>query len=438
MKRVFLLLLAAAFLLSLAPAVFAAGSASLNGPSVVRSGDTITLTFYAGGGIYGGSGTVNYDASQLTLIDYKQTVGGSWAVDFNGNRFVFYDNNLSNPINGSASIFQATFTVAADLATGTTVTVTASGVTLSDGKQDTSVGSCTYSIVIAPPLSANANLESLILSNAELSPAFSPSVTSYSVSVPYSVSSLELTASAADAAAKVNISNPSLTPGGTTGVSVIVTAENGSTKTYTIYATRAQDPNYVKSSNANLKELSAEGFLISPVFSPDITQYYLWLPYETNTISLSAKTDDDKATLKIGETPTFTPGMPVNIPVTVTAENGTELIYTVTVFRAPDHADLEAFFNAITAEPTQPTEPVTEPTTEPTTETTTEPTTEPTTEATTEPTVSPTTDTATQNEPGTPAKLLLLYILGGIICATAGAIIGIFLTKSASKRKGTA
>ena len=57
-KRLAVCLIAAILLVSLAPQVLAAGSASLQGPGVVRAGDQITLTFYAGGGILGGSGTV--------------------------------------------------------------------------------------------------------------------------------------------------------------------------------------------------------------------------------------------------------------------------------------------------------------------------------------------------------------------------------------------
>ena len=123
-------LIVAVLLVSLAPAAFAAGSASMSGPAVVRAGDTITVSFVAGGGILGGSGSVSYDASKLTLKGYTQIIGGSWAVEFSGDNFVFYDNSMASPINGSTTIFTATFTVNAGLATGTAISVTASGVTL--------------------------------------------------------------------------------------------------------------------------------------------------------------------------------------------------------------------------------------------------------------------------------------------------------------------
>jgi len=429
MKRIFLLLLSLSLLLSLAPAAFAAGSASLSGPSVVRAGDTITLTFTAGGGIYGGSGSVSFDSSQLTLQSYKQTVGGSWAVEFNGNAFLFYDNNMNSPIEGSASIFQATFTVSPSLEAGTTVSVSANNVTLSDGKQDSAVGTCTYSAVLAAPLSSNADLASLTVSNGNLSPAFSPNVTTYNVSVPYSVTSLDLSAAAADSTAKVSITNPSLSAASTTTVSVTVTAENGSSKTYTIYATRSQDPNYVKSSNAKLSSLSVEGYQLSPAFSPDVTQYYIWLPYETEKVTLTGETEDRRASADKVESPTLTPAEPTKITFTVTAEDGTQLLYTVTAFRAPSHEDVEDF---LYGKPEEPTEPATEPTTEPTTAPTTAPTAPPTTQA---PTTPPTTAPVAQKDPPAPQNMIILYILGGIICASAGAVAGMLLTNSLNKRK---
>ena len=208
MKKIFSLLVALTLLLTTVPTVFAAGSAGWSGPDVVRAGDTITLTFYAGGGIYGGSGTVTYDPAILTLQGYTQSIGGSWALEWGGNNFVFYDNSMTSPITGSSSIFQATFVVNANAPVGAQITVSAAGVTLSDGDQDSSIGTVSYSTTIAEPLSDNANLATLAVTGATISPAFSPAVTSYTAAVPFEVSNLGITATAEDDGATVNISNP--------------------------------------------------------------------------------------------------------------------------------------------------------------------------------------------------------------------------------------
>lgn len=369
MKRFLSVFLLLAVILSVAPTVSAAGSAYWSGPSVVRAGDTITLTFSAGGGIYGGSGSVSYDSSLLTLQGYSQSIGGSWALEWGGNNFVFYDNSMSSPISGSSAIFKATFTVNASAPTGATITVSATGVTLSDGQQDMGIGTTSYSTTVAKPLSGNCNLASMTVSGATISPAFSPNTTKYSAKVPFSVSSIGVNATAADGAAKVSVHNPGLTAGGTTTVQVTVTAENGATKTYSISVAREQDPNYVKSSNAKLQSLSVEGYSLSPAFSPEVTQYYVWLPYEAEAVQLSASAADSKASSSVGSYETLIPGEGTDIAVTVTAEDGTEKVYTVTAVRAPSHDQVEQYLlSKQEPPPTEATEPteVTEETVPPT------------------------------------------------------------------------
>lgn len=375
MKKVICFLIVLALVASLAPMAFAAGSASMSGPSVVRAGDTITVSFSAGGGIYGGSGSVSFDSSQLTLQGYSQSVGGSWVVEFNGNTFVFYDNSMASPINGSTTIFTATFQVNSNLATGTAVSVTASGVTLSDGQADIGAGSPAYSTTIAAPLSDNCKLASLKVANATISPSFSAGQTAYSASVPYEVSSLEVTATAEHPGATVSIGDTYLYENATTAVKVTVTAENGATRTYVIDVYRPRDPNYVESDNCNLSDLWVEGFVLSPAFSVDVTKYYVWLPYETETVTVGAETEDSKASVSVAGDITLEPGKGTDIPVTVTAENGTEQVYTVTAVRAPAPENVEQYLNCSHDLEPEPTEPVTEPVTEPEP---TEPVTEPT------------------------------------------------------------
>ena len=410
MKRILTVLIILLLLASTVLCVHAAGSASVSGPDTVRAGDTFTVYFTAGGGILGGSGSVSYDPAVLTLQGYSQHIGGNWEVEFVGNNFVFYDNNMNSPISGSATIFTATFTANQDLAPGTEIAVSFNGITLSDGDSDTVVGTRTYSTQIAPPLSSDCSLKSLIITNASLSPAFSADNTTYQVSVPFTVSQLELSAQAADEKAQVAISNPSLIAGGTTAVEVTVTAENGATRVYTIYVSREQDPNYVKSNDATLKNLSVEGFLLSPVFSLDVKQYYVWLPYEQTSVKILAEAAHGLASVNVGVVPELIPGHGNDIAVTVTAEDGTQQIYTVTAVRAPALADTEDYLGGAREPAPEPeTEPPTEPATEPATEPTQSPTAPPT-----EPDTQPT-EPAEKNDPITMIVVGCIGLLLGIV-----------------------
>mgnify|MGYP001779412870 FL=1 len=395
MKKFFVTLLGAVLVFSLwCFSVSAAGSAKLSGPGTVRAGDTITVSFSAGGGIYGGSGSLQYDSKVLTLQSFSSAMASPWVVERSGNNFVFYDNSMSKPLD-SGTVWTATFLVSDKAATGASISVSATGVVVSDGNADTNVGTCTYSATIAPPLSGNANLSALKVSNATLSPAFSPSTTSYNASVPYSVSSLQISATPEDKNATVSISNNSLAPNGTTDVTVTVTAENGVTKSYVIHTFREKDPNYVESSVNTLDSLSVDGFLLSPVFSPEQLEYAVYLPYETQTIVISGTKTHGLSSVTFPEVGELPVGESTH-EITVTAENGDTRTYTITVFRA---------------EPFPPQE--TEPPTEATTEATTKPTTEATTEATTQ-------EEVTQEAQGS-------NWFGSIWMAAAAACVGILL-----------
>lgn len=416
MKKISVLLVLAILLVSMIPVVSAAGNAYLSGPSVIRAGETISITFCAGGGILGGSGSVSYDKAQLTLQSYTSLLSGSWEVEFNGDQFVFFDNSTRSPMANNTPVFKATFTVNSTLATGTAVTVSANSVTLTDGKQDVSVGTSTYTKTVSPPLSANADLASLTVSNATISPAFSPNVTLYNASVPFSVSSLQISATAADAKAKVSVGSAALKAGGITTVSITVTAENGSQKVYDIRVAREQDPNYEKSTNANLKELKAEGYVLSPAFSENVTKYYLWLPYETETVKLGAATEDTKASVQLPESVKLEPGKATGLSVMVTAEDGSQKVYTVMAFRAPAHEDVEGFLNGEAQEPTvPPTEPATQPPTEP--------------ESGTVPTP---TEPPAAAKPEMPWSMLVITAL---FCAVIGAGIGVVIMALCTKKK---
>ena len=341
MKKSISLLIAIVLCLTLMlpiTALAVSAGASLSGPGTVRAGDTITLTFnLSGSSIYGASGTLSYDSSQLTLSGTSQKISSPWAVEFNGNNFVAYDNNLTNPINSSKALFTATFKVSSSLAVGTTIKVSFSGVTASDGSADASLGTVTYSATIAAPLSTDNTLKSLTVSNTTISPAFNSSTTSYTASVPYEVSKLDITATANDSKAKVSIDNPTLAVNGTTKVTITVKAENGSTKTYTISVKRAQDPNYVPSGENNLSSITVDGFLLSPVFSAENTKYVIWLPYETESVTIGGTAADSKASVKVVGGDSLIAGADNEIQVICTAENGTEKVYTVIAKRAAAH-----------------------------------------------------------------------------------------------------
>lgn len=109
--------------------------------------------------------------------------------------------------------------------------------------------------------SSNASLGSLVISAGTLSPEFSAATKDYTATVDYSCSSLAVTANPADSKASVTsvTGNDSLEVGENT-VSVVVTAENGSTSTYNIVVTRrAEDDPENADKQDNWKRFNING-----------------------------------------------------------------------------------------------------------------------------------------------------------------------------------
>ena len=315
----------------------ATASASLTGPATVRAGDTITVSFNLNGsGIYGVEGMLSYDSSLVTLSGTSQKIASPWKVEFNGNKFAIYDDTVEKPINSNKTLFTATFKVKS-VATGTNIKISCTGVTATDGSADKNIGTITYSKTVAEPLSTENKLESLTVDNATISPAFSANTTSYTASVPFSVSKLSVSAKAADSKAKVSINSPNLKAGGTTKVTVTVTAESGAKKTYTISVEREADPNYQASRNANLSNITVEGFLLSPVFNTDKTDYIVWTPYETTSVKVKGTASDKKASVEVVGGDYLAAGQDNTVKVICTAENGNKKEYIVIVKRAAGH-----------------------------------------------------------------------------------------------------
>lgn len=330
-------LLAALLLWGLAPVTAEAAGASFSGSGSVRAGDSVTVTFtVSGSNIQGITAVLHYDSSALTLTGTRQLVGSSWSVDMSGGNLLAYDQSLSNPITGSAAVLAVTFQVKSGVAAGTRVSATITDIVATDGNSDQSLNDASWAASVAAPPSGNANLAGLSCGDYALSPAFSAGTTEYSVTVPYDVSRLPLDYRAADGGADVSVSGNQLSVGVNTVV-LTVTAANGASRRYTISVTRQPDPNVTLSSDASLSELTPSTGQLSPAFSPEITEYAVYVPYETAKISLSATAKDSKAlgvtqpdaSLKEGDN---------LLTVTCTAEDGATRDYTVHVVRMPAFA----------------------------------------------------------------------------------------------------
>ena len=270
--------------LTLLPQRALAAGATLTGTSALLPGDTVTLTLSVPSKVYGLSADLSY-SSNLSLSNYNCSVSG-WSIVMNNNKFSVYGTSSS-----SGGVVTIKMKVSSSAKEGDALSAAFSNVVVSDGNSDTDLGSASWSGKITAAPSGNCDLSSLSCSNATLSPSFSAKTTYYTCTVPFAVEKLELNYKKADNTSSVSVSGNELAVGANT-VTIKVTAANGTTKTYTIDVTRQQDPNYKASTDAALSTLTIEGATLSPTFTPTVTDYIAYVPFETRQVTIAAAAKD--------------------------------------------------------------------------------------------------------------------------------------------------
>lgn len=211
-------------------------------------------------------------------------------------------------------------------------------VVLWSGETSVQVGDVIWERTVARVISDDSYLSSLRISDAVLSPEFSPYQQNYTATVAHFVPQVSVEAIPASDGASVEIESPALEYGMTSNVTVTVTAEDGSVRVYTIAVTREDAPEREPSGNCDLRELVVTDYKLSPVFQPEVTDYVLWLPYEATGVDITATPSDSRATVTIVGNKGLKAGQDNLIYVTCTAENGTQKIYAITAKRAEVYA----------------------------------------------------------------------------------------------------
>ena len=216
-----------------------------------------------------------------------------------------------------------------------------------------------YAITISRGISNNNNLQTLTISPGTLN--FSANVTSYSVGVGSNVTSVTVTPTLQDPTATLTVTSngpqpittsgqartiPLRAAGLSTTITIVVTAQNGSQKPYTITVDRAAPP--PPSGNNNLQNLTVSPGSLNSAFDPNDQTYTVNVASTVASITVTPTRQDPAATLTVtsnGPQPITTSGQARTIPlraaglsttitIVVTAQNGSQKPYTITVDRA--------------------------------------------------------------------------------------------------------
>ncbi len=204
----------------------------------------------------------------------------------------------------------------------------------------------TYTVSVTRAAAGNANLSALTITPGTMTPAFAPGTLAYTHTVQNPVTSVTVSPSASGT---ITINGQAVASGGslavalgaggsTTPISIVVTAvPEGNQQTYTVSVTRAA------AGNANLSALTITPGTMTPAFAPGTLAYTHTVQNPVTSVTVTATVDVGTSTLTInGQTvvsgaslavPLQAAGTPTPISIVVTAVEGNNQTYTVTVNR---------------------------------------------------------------------------------------------------------
>lgn len=223
----------------------------------------------------------------------------------------------------------------------------------------------TYSVIVtrsaAEEVSGSTDLSALTLSSGTLNPAFASETIEYSANVNNEVEGITVTASVYDSSATLTVNGNLSNSGqpsdminlkvGSNKIPVVVTAVDGSSKTYMVDVIRGTEE--AANHDTDLSALSLSSGTLTPAFNPEVIDYTSKVDNEVAGITVTASVYDSSASFTVNGTPAVngqTSGMiSLNvgsnvIPIVVTSSNGISKTYTVTVTRT----------EAATTEPSNP------------------------------------------------------------------------------------
>jgi alpha-tubulin suppressor-like RCC1 family protein len=204
--------------------------------------------------------------------------------------------------------------------------------------------------ITAKTKNANADLATLAFSAGAISPVLNKNDTSYTVTVANDVVATTITpTAAAPITSTITVKGTAVTSGtastshslitGTNTFTIIIKAESGITKTYTVNVNRD------KNANANLAGLKVSHGKITPAFMPGDTVYTLSIANNIGAITLTplaaitatSTITVNGAAIVSGEVSPSLPLVVGNNPTTIiaTAESGVTKKYVITVKRMP-------------------------------------------------------------------------------------------------------
>lgn len=292
---------------------------------VIRVGDTFKVDYVLSGltakniELNGIEGIINYDKDVLDLVGISSNSLDDYSnYNYLTSKYLY----ASNKVLDEDSVV-LTFTFKAKMEQNTNIKMTNEKVAI-DGTEVKLVSNSDIDVKIVRALNTNNDITSLTSSIGTFDKPFDKNVLEYTLYVDYWVKSVTLNGVLGDEYASTLAFKEYALTGDTTVITLPVVAENGDIKSYTINVVKV----YPKSTNNYLSKLEIEGYEIE--FNKDTLEYSIKVSSDVETLDITAVAEDSSARVNIYGNSDFKEGENT-VTVVVTAEDGSERTYTITV-----------------------------------------------------------------------------------------------------------
>lgn len=182
-----------------------------------------------------------------------------------------------------------------------------------------------------PSKASDKALKTLEVTPEGLDPEFDPETTSYTLNVGADVEKLEIKAAPNDEKATVEITGNESLVAGDNAVKITVTAQDGTTRIYTINVKKGE------ATTLGLSSLKINGYTLSPKFSSNVYEYKInVLDPNITKLDVSATANVENAKIEVTGNTNLVKGENT-ITITVTSEDGKEkVIYQILVNKDSD------------------------------------------------------------------------------------------------------
>lgn len=307
--------------------------------NVTITGKITNTSWPTGYGIKKIEGELSFNTTYLSYISVTTSSAGVFSITSTnisaGKIGIVIEASATNGILTDSVLFTVVLK-AIKPTTGTNVSykINANGLTDKDGNKpaseypSTSISSNNLKVVVSEINSANANLKTLSIKDSDnasvtYTPTFLATTTSYEATVEYDIDSVVVAATADDSSATITgAGNIILNSVGEKTVTIVVTAEAGNTKTYTLVITK----NPSLSDKSKLKSMTIKGF-DDFEFSKDKTIYTLYIENPISSLEITPTPVDAAATVSITNNTNLKDGSKIRIIVTSKDKKETTTYY---------------------------------------------------------------------------------------------------------------